>query len=97
MVDDNLVWLLQWYYNQCDGDWEHGNGIRITTIDNPGWFIKISLEETGLQNKSFQKIRIDRSENDWLRCFVDKEVFEGAGGPFNLPEILQIFRDWADE
>ena len=22
--------------------------------------------------------------------------FEGVGGPFNLPEILQIFRDWAE-
>lgn len=96
MIDDNLVWLLKWYYNQCDGDWEHGNGIQIATIDNPGWYLRISLEETELQNLQFQKIRIDRSEHDWFRCFIEDDVFEGVGGPFNLPEVIKIFRDWAE-
>lgn len=93
---DNLAWLLKWYHGQCDGDWEHGNGVQIGTIDNPGWFLRISLEETGLQERQFQKIRIDRSEHDWVRCFIEDNMFEGVGGPFNLPEILQIFRDWVE-
>lgn len=50
-----------------------------------------------LQDKNFKKIRMDRSENDWIRCFIEDKVFKGAGGPFNLPEILQIFRAWAEE
>jgi hypothetical protein len=96
MLDDNFLWLLKWYYSQCDGDWEHGNGIQIGTIDNPGWYVKISLDETELQNIHFQKIKIDRSENDWIRCFIENGVFEAVGGPFNLPEGLQIFRKWAE-
>jgi hypothetical protein len=95
-MNNNLGWLFSWFYNQCDGDWEHGNGIQIGTIDNPGWYLKISLDETELQDKEFQKIRIDRSEHDWIRCFIENGVFEGVGGPFNLPQVLQIFRDWAE-
>lgn len=96
MVDDNLLWLLKWYKSQCDGDWEHGNGIEIYTIDNPGWLIKISLNETNLVDKSFDVIDIDRSEQDWIYCSIKDRMFEGFGGPFNLPELLRIFRVWSD-
>jgi|688.fasta_scaffold202750_2 hypothetical protein len=96
MIDNNLIWLLQWYYSQCDGDWEHSHGIQIATIDNPGWYLRLSLEETELQGKPFQKIKIDRSEQDWIRCFLEDNIFEGVGGPFNLPEILTILRKWVE-
>ncbi len=36
MNNDNLAWLLNWFYKQCEGDWEHENGVEIGTIDNPG-------------------------------------------------------------
>ena len=95
-MENVFEWLQNWYASQCDGDWEHGNGIQIGTIDNPGWYLRISLEETELQDKKFQKISIDRSENGWIRCFIENKIFEGVGGPFNLPEILQIFRNWVE-
>jgi len=96
MTDDNLIWLLNWYYGQCDGDWEHSNGIKIGTIDNPGWFFKLNLSETDLVNKKFQVIDIARSENDWLYCSKKNEMIEGFCGPLNLPEILKIFRNWVE-
>jgi hypothetical protein len=95
-MNDDLLWLLKWYSKQCDGDWEHGNGIEIGTIDNPGWYLKICLDETELQNKPFKEIKIDRSESDWVRCYIKDEVFEGVGGLFNLPEVFQAFRKWAE-
>jgi|ERR1700722_1469659 len=95
-MNDNLLWLLEWYYKQCDGDWEHGNGVKIGNIDNPGWYLKISLDETEIQDRNFQKVRVNRSENDWVHCSVEENVFKGFGGPFNLPEMLQIFREWAE-
>lgn len=95
-MNDNFIWLLKWYDNQCDGDWEHGNGIKIGTIDNPGWYLKISISETSLQGKQFKTIDINRNENDWLYCSVEQDIFQGFGGSFNLPEILQIFRDWTE-
>ncbi|MDE3046627.1 MAG: immunity 53 family protein [Verrucomicrobiota bacterium] len=96
MNDNNLIWLLHWYHSQCDGDWEHGNGIKIGTIDNPGWSLKVSLNETELADKEFTTIDINRSESDWIYCSIKNEIFEGFGGPFNLSEILQIFHNWAE-
>lgn len=31
--------LERWYASQCDDNWEHSYGIRIDTLDNPGWRI----------------------------------------------------------
>ena len=30
-----LAWLQAWYATQCDGDWEHANGVSIESLDNP--------------------------------------------------------------
>ena len=97
IMNDNLLWLLDWYKKQCDGDWEHENGIRIGTIDNPGWYLKVSLDETEVQDQEFQIVEINRTENDWLYCSVKEKIFEGFGGHYNLVEILQIFREWAEK
>ena len=35
--------LQSWYQAQCDEDWEHGEGITIETLDNPGWSLEIAL------------------------------------------------------
>ena len=33
----SLSALENWYAGQCNGVWEHGCGVRIDTLDNPGW------------------------------------------------------------
>lgn len=95
-MKDNFYWLQKWYNSQCNGDWEHGNNIRISTLDNPGWSISINLEETKLQDMPFQEIKIDRTENDWLICFLRQGKFEGRCGPINLSEVIEIFHKWAE-
>ncbi len=90
-MKDNFLWLLEWYYTQCDGDWEHGNGITIGTIDNPGWYLKVSLDETEVENRTFQIIDINRSENDWLYCAVEEKIFKGFGGPLIYPKSSKFF------
>jgi len=96
MLDDNLLWLLKWYDRQCDGNWEHQFGIKIETLDNPGWSIQVSIQETELQGKEFQDNNIERTENNWIFSKVRNGFFECNCGPFNLPEALQVFRDWAE-
>jgi hypothetical protein len=48
--------LHAWYKMQCNGDWEHHQGISITSCDNPGWWVKIDLADTSLENKSFDPV-----------------------------------------
>ena len=56
-MENDFFWLQNWYYSQCNGDWEHGKSIYFSTLDNPGWSISINLENTELQDKEFQKVR----------------------------------------
>ncbi|CCB86146.1 putative uncharacterized protein [Parachlamydia acanthamoebae UV-7] len=94
-MKDDFLWILEWYNNQCDGDWEHKCGIHIETIDNPGWSITINFKGTELEGKNFQEIEKDyESANDWLICFVKNSKFEGRCAPLKLPEVLHIFREW---
>jgi hypothetical protein len=50
MHDDAPLELVQrWYAAHCDGEWEHQYGIKIETLDNPGWRVTIDLTNTELQ------------------------------------------------
>jgi hypothetical protein len=88
-------WLQEWYQSQCDGDWEHQYGIVIKTVDNPGWYIKINLLETELENKAFNPVNIKKNSTNWCSCLIRDESFEATCGVANLAETLEIFRDWA--
>lgn len=87
--------LQRWYESQCDGEWEHEFGIRIYTLDNPGWSIAIDLAETSLEGRDFAPIRETASERDWVMCRVSDGKFLGHGGPLALGRILRAFLDWA--
>jgi hypothetical protein len=93
---DHMIWLIDWYKNQCNGDWEHCYGVRISSLDNPGWRLSISLDETELENKGFEDITIERAESDWIHCFIKDHCFEAACGVGNLIEAIEIFRNWVE-
>ncbi len=40
---DSVQWLQTWYQAQCDNDWEHQYGVKIDSLDNPGWMVSIDL------------------------------------------------------
>lgn len=97
MTTDDFVWLQEWFADHCNGDWEHDQIIEITTLDNPGWSIAISLFDTELEGKEFIEVTKDISEEDWFSCFLREGKFHGAGGLKNLSEILKVFRTWAEK
>ena len=65
-------------------------------MDNPGWHLKINLNETKVENNVLERTRIDRGEKDWIMYWVEKRVFHAACGPLNLSEAIKIFVDWFD-
>jgi hypothetical protein len=81
---------------QCDGEWEHGQGVRISTLDNPGWLVDIRVHGTDLEHAVFEPLRIDRTEDDWIHCRVEEKFFKGRCDPVNLDEMLTTFRKWAE-
>src|SRR5688500_14510280 len=87
--------LQEWYESQCDGDWEHSYGVRIETLDNPGWLVKIDLEDTDLEGREFSEVSNLAPEREWIHCKVSEGKFSGAGGASMLNHILRAFLDWA--
>jgi hypothetical protein len=88
--------LERWYASQWNGDWEHSYGIRVDTLDNPGWSVKIDLRDTRKQDGVLERKRIDRSEKDWIQCWAEKQQFRIACGPLNLSEAGEMFVRWFD-
>lgn len=87
-------WLMNWYRSQCDGDWEHQNGIRIGTLDNPGWWIDIDLSRTGAEGRAKSGILDERSSTDWVFIEATDDMFRARGGPGNLGEMVAEFRQF---
>ena len=92
---DELKWLQEWYSSKCDGEWEEYYGIKINTIDNPGWLVEVDILETEYEDKKFAPINVDNSEEDWIQCKVENGKFIGAGDQTKLSQIISVFREWA--
>ncbi|MEP3654558.1 MAG: immunity 53 family protein [Litorimonas sp.] len=93
---DSLTQLQNWYLNECNGDWEHQYGVKIDTLDNPGWSIEIDIRDTYLAQREFEKVSIqNESENDWVICWIKDEKFIGSCGPKNLGKMIGFFLNWA--
>lgn len=89
--------IQNWYKKQCNGDWEHEYGIKIETLDNPGWSIQIDLKGTSLEGISFDTVELNDTEEDWLHCKVHENVYLGFCGPLNLEKVIGLFLWWANK
>ena len=89
--------LAAWVADHCNDDWEHSYGVKIETLDNPGWALHIDLADTALLKKQFTPLKSDRADNDWIDCRVENAVFHGYGGLQNIDELIAIFLSWATE
>lgn len=94
-MTDALRFLQGWYSAHCDGDWEHENRVRISTLDNPGWRLWINLADTELEGRTLPRARVERSGSDWLDYRSDGQVFDAACGPESLVPALEAFRAFA--
>jgi hypothetical protein len=95
-----LSGLQAWYLAQCDGDWEHSCGIRIETLDNPGWSLVVDLTDTHMDGREFDSVErgvggdSSPDDQDWLACKVSDNKFVAHGGPQNLAEMITVFLRW---
>jgi len=94
-MSSELDWIQAWYRTRCDGVWEHSYGIKIDTLDNPGWSVGIDLKGTALEHTSMETVFRDDGPDNWIRLEVKEGRFIGHGDPSKLRAILASFREWA--
>jgi hypothetical protein len=96
-MNNILKWIENWYKSQCDEDWEHSYGIKIETIDNPGWLLHIDLIKTSLESDNLDISITKKNENDWYWWKVVNNVFIAAGDPNKLTVLLGLFKKFVEE
>jgi hypothetical protein len=96
MTNSILQWLALWYIDQCDGEWEHGYGVRIETLDNPGWTVSITLPKTMSGEKD--RVLVDeRDAIEWIFCIIEENTYKAAGSPTSLSRLLEIFQSLVEK
>jgi len=99
---DYLGAMNKWYVRQCDGCWEHGNGISFSTIKIPGWKLSIDDEDAfGKSNRADFILTRNCSDQDWYAVKTEHEplrpeatrLFAACSGS-SFSKVLDISYNW---
>lgn len=83
--------LQDWIISECNGDWEHSFGVTIESSDNPGWIIKIDLEETKLADRGPIEKRWAQSKDNWQNISITHSAFEASCSLTKLEDTIDEF------
>lgn len=92
-----LDWVQQWFKSNCDGEWEHGQGIQIITLDNPGWEIEIDISKTSVAFLDLKWILNEKSKQDWYGVKIENQKFYAAGDATKLTFLLGLFKEMIEK
>lgn len=94
-MSESLIALQEWLLDAADGEWEHGPGITIATLDNPGWYMTVSLAGSPLEGRQLAYAKFRDDEPTWVHCWSTGETFEAAAGPRGLSYAIEEFLAFA--
>ncbi len=95
-MNEDIAFLQRWFSVHCDGDWEHGSGIKLSSLENPGWSLEVNLLGAELEDVLTPHVVVERGELDWTHAWSDGRTFNAVGGPENLAEIIGHFRAFVE-
>ncbi|WP_121192338.1 Imm53 family immunity protein [Motilibacter peucedani] len=70
--------------------------VEVTSIEDPGWRVRIKIRGTSLEDKDAHARRVERTEHDSFHTWLSKHVFDAECGALDLSEVLYEFRIWAE-
>lgn len=82
--------VVQWFRLQCDGDWEHQNGLSIESF-NGGWRVVIDVAETELEEAECSSCQVSGSDEKRLEASIANQRFTAQCGLDSLVEVLALF------
>jgi hypothetical protein len=92
--------LIEWYERHCNDDWEHQYGVKLDTLDNPGWMLTVDLIHTDLQGRTMPELREGIGQTDapasprWIHCSVRDNQFRGACDPSQVARLFHVFHQF---
>ncbi|MFJ9461666.1 Imm53 family immunity protein [Kitasatospora sp. NPDC101447] len=91
-----LGFLQDWYTSQCNEDWEHEFGVRIATLDNPGWVMEVDLIGTEIEGRRLEKSKLESAPGRWIWSSSDGEKFMSSCDQLSLEEMIFRFKDFSE-
>ena len=91
MKKETIKIIQNWYQQNCNGDWEHNFGIKIESLDNPGWHVIIDLVGTNLEGIEVNVDTDTSGQNEWHEISIVDNKYIGVGSPEKLEYILDCF------
>lgn len=92
-----LIWIQNWFIEHCDGEWEHGQGIQITTLGKPGWEVEIDISKTSIANMTIKQILNEKSKTDWYGVKIENQTFTASGDSGKLEFLLGLFKEMIEK
>ena len=92
-----IDWIQDWFKGNCDGDWEHTDGIQITTLENPGWDVEIDISNTSIAKIEIPWILNENSKQDWYGVKIENEKFNASGDAGKLKFLLGLFKEMIEK
>ena len=99
-MSELLEFFSEWIFRNCDGLWEHSYGMKIESLDNPGFFVEFDIFKTNMEKINFQEVIWESSsdpDSDWLECRVEGSKWRSACSVNNLSRVISIFKNWVEQ
>lgn len=85
--------LQNWYASKCNGVWEKTNGVKIDTVAEGGWFIRVDLTlaeaESIRSNVELIAKSLDDCPDAWINVRVYDDAIVGGCAPLFLIELIE--------
>lgn len=92
----NFQYVEDWYAARCDGDWEHEFGVRLVTLDNPGWNLSVDLADTDWEGHTLPRTMRDLGDGRWITTASDGLVFDASCDPSSLGLSVLAFKAFVE-
>jgi hypothetical protein len=92
-----LDWIQNWFQENCDGEWEQGSVIQITTLEDPGWEVEIDISTTSITNLELDWILNEVGTHDWYGVKIENQKFSASGDAGKLEFLLNLFREMIEK
>jgi Immunity protein 53 len=84
----------EWYASRCNGTWEQKKGVKMDTVAEGGWWIRVDLSpEEAERLKNLMRpvdVSIDESKDHWISCNVLGDAIIALCAPGMLKEMLTL-------
>lgn len=87
-----INWSQTWFNSHCDSNWEHGSGVKIETINNPGWSVQIDMNGTNILLHKQDWELFELSDVSWVEYKVGNNIYFASGDPLQLELLIRVFR-----